>query len=775
MLRVAIVICLSLFMILSGRQSFAGPHVWIEAEDFVEKSDDFMRVESAFLGGSQRERTDGAFFLQRSGWNAGESLRSSNDAYMEVDQNPPPGSDALRFYVTYAFEAPADAKYYLWLRCDAPPRCYRKLSAHFDVQPGETPLVPLLFKHWGLWSWWPWGEATNAGKAREIFLKKGKHRLVIEMEGRGFRLDRILITQDPDYVPFGVNTNYYNSCFEPLEIIGAHNDSGLAEYNTAIATGWAPSSDGLWSIERRGTTDDHYYFLRPRDASDDASSQSLAYSLIDGLSGRIFSAGYEVLYDMCGPRSWDSLFLYNFKDADNYGAVRITRTGVEAMEKHDGKSVVISRSKRVASPAGRCFVEVRRTRTDLNVAVDSVPVLSVRSPLGGEGRFGVGSETWEIGFDNVVVLPSDKVDWRFDFGEQDDPAFSDWKCIRGKQVFALSSLSEIKKGDLVCYDTPAWSDSRLSFTLSSRWKGAFSLLFPYAGNDRFVETRVERGSGGSVELVRHLDGKNESMGRFSIDQDMPVPDKISIESVRGLITVYFGERKILESNEYDILAGSLAFDLHGVDRLPVREVQATKRMCVVDTFPFTNGDALLSGWKIQDGTWSVRKAMAEDQDPLSGQMVAEGPGLVVIGDPNWQDYAVGLSAYFDRGTSFTVATRLCREGSLEFACSEKSLGLMRQVENGFLGVGTVSLDQPLSGWHRVGIRLEGESISCELDGQERLRVSAPQTKGLVGIRNKGEYALFDDFSVNILSYEEEGARVRKVDPVVVDIEHAILE
>jgi hypothetical protein len=765
------------FLILVGlvsqRAASDDVFLWIEAENYISAASGITVIKGDYTQLSTEEQRNGQWFQQRSGWKGDSHLRVSGKAYIEqtAGVRKAPNTTSI---VKYEVSVPKDGNYYFWLRCDSPPPCTRFFELWLDTRAKVNIRRELIFAHWNIWSWWPWGGQYDTGVAQAYSLTAGKHTLLIGNMSYGLRLDKILVTNDPEYVPFGPNQHYYTGTFEPPEIRNAHD---WIRHKTAKATGWTPSLNGNWETMKEQFSGNHYYFVSIGSCTE--TIENPAYALIRDLECAFFEANLSlVLQPTTTSATADAMLIFSFLDPQNFNAVRFTREAVELLHVRKGEcSVIQAASCSLTLRAKPYRAIVRRNRTGLSVELDAREVLSARLPIPGPGSIGIGSYSGGVGFDNIEVLPLDDPDASFDFTCRDDKALPDWSVIREGREIPWTGTNAFNKGDVVLYKAPFWSNSEISAQISDKAKGAFSILFPYVDSSRYIEVKFNKCSNGSVEVIRHIDDSQQTCGIAKVDFYAMKEQRIAVQSVKGMLAVFLNGNRLIETNEYNLLVGTVGIQLgNDVEYLPIERIEIKRKDMIFDNFAVDGSGTLSSNWLIQDGTWKVASILEGDFSRHDGQLVALGKGTVLTGEETWREYFIQTSIDFSESTKVSLVGWANREGSLELFCAQNKIRLRKVAYNDPITLAMASIPDLSSGWHRIGLIVANDHAIAEVDGIECLRVNLRGTKGRAGLRNYGDFVAFDNLTIHIISKDKKSIpKVENIDSNVFDIETDIMK
>jgi len=782
----SMILAAGLFWAILGNACLFGQEnvcLWIEAEDFTTATQGVRVLKGERALRSRGEQRQSEFFLRRSGWEVGSDQGVSGKAYIEQTAGDRYGPNPQEVII-YDLAIPVDGDYFFWLRCDSPPPCWRHLSIWFDSRqpPPEVKPVRLETAFWGVWSWWPWIGypssyiAINRGRAVPLRLRKGKHKLILGNMNAGLRIDRILVTTDSKYTPFGLQEHYYTGTFEPLEILGGHGDRTVPPE----ATGWTGSPASSWSIEEQRITRNHFFYAAPISSREAYTTPTMAW--IRNLECDVVSVEFDLVFPEnieCKPDT-DFLLLLGLKDSTCFEALHFRTRGVDLLRFRDSKPTVLKSARFPSSskPWQPKSVSVTRRRTDIRVEMNTMSVLHSQLPFPDLGAVGIGSYSGGIGFDNIEVSPLADPFAEFDFPKAEAEALRDWVVLRNGAERQWSPHEGLERNDVLLYKAPFWSGSqvRVALTPEAGKTSSFSILFPYADSKNFVQLRVEPRSGGQVELIRHVDGKEHPGKKARLTVQPSGQIVLVLQSSRGLVSVFQEDRKLLEVNEYNLFEGTIGFHFpEAIEALPITSLSVERKDVVVDTFPLDQSGSLLPHWQVVSGSWIVRSVLDGDPDSADGQLIAQGKGEILIGQDSWQSYLAQISAYFGQDTDFTLLGWVGADVSMELHCTNAEIEL-RKV---YSGTSTVLSKTPVSGlsegWHRIDVAWGDKEIAAQVDGRQMLRAPVSGGTGKAGIRNNGQESVFDDLTIHVLSSQSRKMpQVKRVDPTFKDIEGQLL-
>jgi hypothetical protein len=334
-----------------------------------------------------------------------------------------------------------------------------------------------------------------------------------------------------------------------------------------------------------------------------------------------------------------------------------------------------------------------------------------------------------------------------------------------------------EKGDVVFYKAPFWSHSEATVSFSDRRASTVSLLFPYVSGQHCLETRVELGPAGCVELLRHTRRGEESLGKARVAWPRRGRPSLAVQCVKGQVAVFANHQRVLESNEYEILSGSIAVQSQSPGRFALRTLRVAEKNLVIDNFPLIGSNLPSADWRVLEGTWRVVPADDEAEGGGDGQMVANGKGFIAIGRDEWNSYLLQISAKFGPSTRIGIAGWVTNDGSLELVCQPGRVELSKRSQGNEASLAAADVPGLTAGWHRIGLAVYENEVVAEVDGTQCLRFQPGRAEqGCAGLRNYGDFAAFDNLTIHLLSVGKKKAEaVEKRDPLLFEIERSVLD
>jgi len=117
----------------------------------------------------------------------------SEGAFLEIPLQDPRGSEKVKGSAIVPFRVAVPGKYLLHARCWWFDNCGNSFSVSID-DSNSLKLTDSTLKHW---HW-------VALQKRPFLLTAGEHQLVVANSEDGARIDQIMLTNDPEYVPQGI-------------------------------------------------------------------------------------------------------------------------------------------------------------------------------------------------------------------------------------------------------------------------------------------------------------------------------------------------------------------------------------------------------------------------------------------------------------------------------------------------------------------------------------------------------------------------------------------
>ena len=131
---------------------------------------------------------------------------------------------------TFVFSVPADDTYYMWGRTIAP----HGESDSFYYQIDDSGFIRWVLP---LGEQWQWASGSLGESGRAAFpLRVGEHTLVIKCREDGSKLDKIIVTNDWDFVPDGSGASVDIRVVEPIAITPDEPEIGVLVTLTATVT-----------------------------------------------------------------------------------------------------------------------------------------------------------------------------------------------------------------------------------------------------------------------------------------------------------------------------------------------------------------------------------------------------------------------------------------------------------------------------------------------------------------------------------------------------------
>ncbi|HOX36483.1 MAG TPA: hypothetical protein PL033_00725 [Candidatus Brocadiia bacterium] len=100
---------------------------------------------------------------------------------------------------------PKDGEYWLWIRKNWPHSCGKTLDfvLRMGSQPGGAAVAEFTMSNnnYDIWEWVQWRTIDDAGKFHGINLKAEEYILEIKNHEDGSRIDKVLLTLDPQFYP----------------------------------------------------------------------------------------------------------------------------------------------------------------------------------------------------------------------------------------------------------------------------------------------------------------------------------------------------------------------------------------------------------------------------------------------------------------------------------------------------------------------------------------------------------------------------------------------
>ena len=123
---------------------------------------------------------------------------ASGNAYLEVPLGAGKTPKVKAGTAKITVEVPADGAYTLWLRTCWEGECSNTFQVQIDNQP------PFLVGADATYHVWHWVKYPVSKMAPPPTITRGTHTLTVIHREDGVRLDQLLLTSSPRYVPVGI-------------------------------------------------------------------------------------------------------------------------------------------------------------------------------------------------------------------------------------------------------------------------------------------------------------------------------------------------------------------------------------------------------------------------------------------------------------------------------------------------------------------------------------------------------------------------------------------
>lgn len=754
--------------------------IWVEAEDCTSKTKNVLFVDKNRdphnpMKARPLFNKTGQDFLQRSGWDESYNQQISGKGFLRIGSGINKAvshQDKIQFDV----DVPRSDDYALWVRINIPPPCASFLNAWFDQpEPEGEQVCKLPTSFWDVWSWWPWGGNSLGIGQKKIRLHAGKHTLYLGYMNNDFKVDKLLLTNDPNYVPYGPSQKFYTCTFEPIHINDMHPDYSVRKTQDQTP-GWAPHPTSSWQVREDCMMVNHYYFVSSDFRKNVSPNNYPTYSIMDSFQCEAFSLKTDIINSSSTlhPMS-DIIVLSGYRDEKNYTSLHLSEGEVELYELYDG---VRKNIKDVKSPrlhmANVTHLELTRGRSRISVKVDKMDVLNTSMYLPISGFVGIGSFTGNIGFDNVVITPLDSCEADFNFSSSEDLALADWRIISDSGERQWNPDSTLNQNDILMYRGNIRPNCELQLDLNSDYKTPYALLFPVQNLSHYLELAVNTQAWNEVKIIRHEGTRSVCITTASLPS-MAQHLQVNFQFSKGWLRILWNGKIICELPTSHLASGRFGVKVYQQAKpLPVSKLAIRDQHTIIDNFLYINSGMVSDEWKINSGKWKVANYLSESQG-MDGQLIAQGSGVIQLGEVCWKDYSYQIEADFSATSLFSLLGKIERDRYIELAFSDHDVQLRRVYKHNPVPLATHNFPSHLTGWHTAGISFKGDQIVVTLDGADLMKTIINTGMGCVGIQNYGDFAVFDNFLLQvILSQQSDPIIVKNVDPMLVDIEKSII-
>jgi DNA-directed RNA polymerase subunit RPC12/RpoP len=425
----------------------------------------------------------------------------------------------------YSFEIPEDGDYVLWGRALWETGCS---NAAFAVVDGAAPKKRKTFgsmanlaKTFGkdeTFDTWHW-------TATQIFpLSKGRHKLRIENQDDGIKIDKFLLTDDPNFTPSGIAPQFFAGDFE-----------------SGTAGGWR-IGEGDWKVMKQGGGSQRLTKI---------SDQKSPAILENSYSGKdyYFSAKLSG-----GPFS---LYLY---PSGGKGVMKLDigngRYGLKRLSGSMGKST----GGGAANFADGSTFELFRNGGRLVFAIDARKIhecdsISEFERIGIDIHKGGGIDDVRLrGIERIHLGCSFYLAWVLDLNVE----LGEWRTPE-------NALAPTKPGkNIISAGESWWKDYQICAMTSLPASGSGGILLCYRdqGNHYYVEIGPTAQS-----LYRTLGGKRTKIAESYVNLEVPGSNKgasrvfhrVTVNRFGGLIQVYIDGKKAMEVADTTFYSGKAGF------------------------------------------------------------------------------------------------------------------------------------------------------------------------------------------------------------------------
>lgn len=739
-------------------------YLWIEAEDYESATDGVKvirtdRVEEKY---SPRFEKASAMLIKYSGRNDDVASKVSGGAYIIR-----PAGDKSDQLATYKCDLPYSDDYYIWIRIHNPPPCWSAFNLWFDDIEKKPEKFGQSSGLYGVWFWWAWGKEVNDGNPVSFYFEKGKHCLYLEPDRvhSGLRIDKILITTDKDYIPQGVNENFYTRNFTPPA--WPRSGHGNSDKIRPTATGWASYPEGMWSVKKRPITENYSYYVD----NCDNSKNMLKKALIRNLYCDSFEAKWEVEFASILDKKNDAILIFEYLNDDNYYSAKLQKNKFQISLFENGvEKILETASIKNEGKRSNYKFGLKRLKDRLIVTHNDQHFINLRMKYPLTGMVGIGSKSGGVYFDNIYIEPIDDPDAHFDMRKKKDAALTDWKVMRNGKKLNYCDIDCMQKGDVIIYDVPKWNESEVIFAIDNFNTSHAEIMFPFINEGNNISCRLE---GGEISVTRSISGKKEHLKCFGV----PLKSKsITIQNVQGQYSIFTHDTRQFETNEYEMTKGSIAIRIIDNDMIfPVSQIDVKKKHMIVDSFFAADDHSLSKHWKVLSGKWEIAQ-LFETNDYRDGQLISIGNGEIQF-ENELRRYLLQIQVRMEDNTKFSIVMSQGEGAYIEAYIEEGELNLRKIVKGNPRTITLVycCIPQMRNGWHRIGFNIGKNNIAVEINGEECIRENVKLKEGHVGLRNYGENVIFDNMTLHI---KEEANTdfdlIKHVDQDIIKIEESIM-
>jgi hypothetical protein len=459
-------------------------------------------------------------------------------------------SHRVEAFASYNFNISNVGDYYFWARVYWPGGCNNTYLVQID---NSKPIIYGNEDQFNIWHWVP---------SLKFNLKKGKHTLFIWNEEQNARLDKMLITADPYFIPQG---------------LGEKSKDFLVNFENGKPDIIKPTTPLLWTIDSMPDKNRCYHELNNK-------KTTMEYSIINvpDISKGAFSC--LIRKDSKLKNSCTSI-LFNFIDSTNYYSLDINENSAKISMLKDGKASILTQFKSENNLIDTIFhlYTIILDNPLITIKKDGKSIMElINSPL-VNGKIGFGSPKGGVYFDDLTYTSDIAPIYSENFFDQlttDELK----KGVRGpKWIFhrgvwtpnvrmsmcSLEANAGKNQDALVTTGQEYWRN--YSYTAAIKIEDEAGLCFCVQDKENYYVSKIIAGkeSIGKMQVVKICSNKMEILKERNVAITKGEWYKVSVRIYNDSISSFLNDSKIIECNDRLFQYGGIGFWCKGSEKVSI--------------------------------------------------------------------------------------------------------------------------------------------------------------------------------------------------------------
>ncbi len=463
-----------IFIVLNSIQIVGSvDKIWLEAEDAIEIFSNLRIIND--------ERC--------SGGKAIKSIASSHN---------------MNSYAKYDIDFIKSGDYFIWARTNWAQGCGNTFAIGFDEQK------PFIFGNDDIYLNWHW---VKCGKIR---IKPGRHNFYIWNEELNAKLDKIVFTTDPSFIPSGKG-----------EVSDFKVNFESDNYSNII-----PNDSNLWSIKQKNKNSS--YFLKRLD------TDRIELSMVNSPSNRYcFGFNYKI-----GENYSDNsiCFAYNYVDKSNFSIIKLIDSSLIVQSVTDDaiQTLKTIQLNRLILNTNYNKFSIIKTNKTLIIKINNRTIGNIKDYNSDYNVIGFGSDKGNVYFDDVEyntdLIPVGFRTWEWEKRK------GDWDRKRTMQFLKSS------KNDYALLSTGKEYWSNYSLTAAVIASANTGICFNVQDSSNFYLYKIGQDENNAtfLSLIKVMDGKSIELNTCYLDLLIGEWYKFEVSKCNDSIIALIDDSKIME-------------------------------------------------------------------------------------------------------------------------------------------------------------------------------------------------------------------------------------